>query len=150
MRALRLSTAITMADNEMIFSRSAEQVELADASFVDDAIFLGCNHSDSSTVDIAGQLLDDIHLVMVSHGFQVNYKRSKTNVMLIPHRRDSELFRLVSQEGELRLQTPHWNLQVHLTESYKYLGTPIDAQAKNSHKIKFAIAKQAQAFGPIR
>ena len=135
---------------ERLLSEGLEECELVDGSFVDDAVFLLATEPEVDIVQIAGQAVEIVHRVMLTHGFAPNYKRSKTAFMFLISGGNDPLRPQLEAVPDMMLTSAELHLEVFITRLYRYLGTPLDQNGDNGVRIAAAVQKQKGALGPIR
>eukprot|EP00959_Pyramimonas_sp_CCMP1952_P415554 8707336-Pyramimonas_sp.AAC.1 len=100
-------------------------------------------------IQLAGEVADAVHVAMLSHGFLVNYKKSKSAMFIIPSRQAPvDLRDRLDNEDELLIIPTRCDIQVHVVKEYKYLGTMINRRLEMGPRIAHLVQKQKIAAMP--
>ncbi len=120
-----------------------------DVAYADDALFLAfLVHNERIVSQIRG-LLDTVHVCMLSAGYQPNYKKGKSAVMVEVAGKGARDARLALAQDDF-LHSDTWGFKVHLTHEYKYLGAMGNRRFDPYRQAGYMCCRHHGAFNPIK
>ena len=106
-------------------------------TWVDDLVFLINAHSNNHLLNRIKHYIATINHSFTSHGFKINFKRGKTEVLPIFRSKNTKHFyRKIHYHDQATIDIPEASIQLHTTYQYTYLGTIIDNNCNFSKEIQ--------------
>ena len=119
--------------------------------FADDALSTISLESPAQTVESAGGMIDVVHETTLSHGYIINYKSTKSGIVVIPKGDGAaELRRDLEHHDIPTLHSSRWNAKVHVVTTYKHLSVPLDREVSRRPRVGQCCMEQKVALGPLR
>ncbi len=143
-------TLDSVPQTRLLSKADAPPSSLTDVAYADDGLLLAALRDHTDVRRQATALAETIHISMRSFGYDPNYKRHKSGIMVAFTGRGHRPACTRFHSGGDVIHSERWQFQVHIVRDYQYLGSAMDHCYSSSRQASHLLDKHFAAFRPIR